>query len=490
MASSFVYIFHKFNNFLGTPAGELLKRGSELLLLTFACYMVSSEWLRTKRRDFKFLLIGFGSLAVQKFLSTLFLAHVVFVGTASRAYVDYVRIGENFLEISALILISSAFLYPVHKKHEISLRGKTYVELIGAAVVFVVSAAIVFGIIPLPFGTRRKVILSCMALTKVFILMLPVYIFWRNDELTDYNKAVASAFIVYSITPVLNLLNWSVYGGTAINLTVLAHPFPFIAVALFTRILFLKLVDKATLKEELITTRKKYVREKEISKMKDEFVSTVSHELRTPLTSVRLYLSLLLQEKFGKLSEKQHQTGKTIDRESIRLKTLIEDILTHSRYEKEKEKIQLQKINLYKLVDSCLYPHLSEDKNIQIINNIDSQAGVEVDSDKFRQVIINLFTNAIKHTDAGGSITFDSSTSDDSTILSIKDTGRGIHPDAIPYLFDKFYQAEGHMKRETGGVGLGLAIVKKIVDLHNGKIEVLSKVDVGTTFTITLQNKI
>ena len=488
MISSLIEVFHNFNRFLGTPAGELLKRFSELLLLTFACYMVTSEWLRTKTEDLKYLLIGFGSLAVQKLLSTLFLGQVIFAGIAIKTYHDYISITENFLEISALILISSAFLYPINKKHEISLRSKTYIELAGAALVFAFAAAVTLDIIPLPLGTRRRVILSSMELAKFFILLFPLYIFWKKKELTTYNKAVASAFVVYSITPILNVLNLILFAGSNTKLIVLAHPFPFIAVALFARVLFLKLADKAMLKEELISTRKKYVREKEISTMKDEFVSTVSHELRTPLTSIRLYVNLLLKGKFGNVTEKQKETLKTLDYESSRLKALIDDILNLSRFEKNKETLALQKTSLVKLVDSCIYPHFTEEKNIQIKNNIPSDIIIDLDQEKFRQVVINLLTNAIKHTDSG-SVTFNAAKKDENLLFSVSDTGRGIPSEALPYIFDKFYQAEGHMVRNTGGIGLGLAIVKKIVQLHKGKIEVGSELHKGSTFTITLPLK-
>ncbi len=486
MISSLIYIFHKFNRFLSTPSGELLKRSSELLLLAFACYMVTSEWLRTKTKDLKYLLIGFGSLAAQKLITTIFLAQVVFASLAIRKYQDYISITENFLEISALILISSAFLYPVHKKHEISLRSKTYIELAGAAIVFAFAAAVALDVIPLPLGTRRRVILSSMEITKFLILLFPLYIFWKTKELTVYNKAVASAFVVYSITPLVNITNLVLFSGENTKMTVLAHPFPFIAVALFTRVLFLKLVDKATLKEELISTRKKYVREKEISAMKDEFVSTVSHELRTPLTSIRLYIDLLLKGKFGNTTEKQQETLKTLDKESSRLKVLIDDILSLSRLEKNKETLESKETNLSKLVDSCIYPHLTEEKNITIKNIIPKDLVTLLDPDKFRQVIINLLTNAIKHTDAGGRVTFAARKEGDAITFSISDTGHGIHSDNLPYIFDKFYQAEGHMVRNTGGIGLGLAIARKIVHLHHGKINVQSELGKGTTFTITL----
>ena len=483
---SLLNIIHYFHRFLGTSAGDLLKRSFELVLLTFASYMVASEWLHTKSKDLKYLLIGFGSLAMEKLIASLFLFSVVFGGLAVNPYKDYISLAENFLEITALILISTAFLYPLHKKCGISLGNKAIGEFLGMSIVFIFAAAIAFGIIPLPLGTRRRTILASMEIVKFIILWFPIVMFIRKNELTIYNKAVAIAFCVYSITPFLNTINWLLYITPRADLAVLAHPFPFIAVVLFTRVLFLKLVNKATIKEELINTKKKYVREKSISTMKDEFVSTVSHELRTPLTSISLYLNLLLSGKFGSLNEKQQEVVQTMTKESSRLNNLINNILNLSRFEKNKETINTRATNLHKLVSSCLYPHLTEEKQIRVINNVPKDVEVLLDQDQFKQVIINLLTNSINHTDQGGSITFTARNNPEEISFSITDTGRGISPDALPYIFDKFYQAEGHMVRKTGGIGLGLAIVKKIVMLHNGKITVQSELNKGTTFTITL----
>ena len=183
MTMNIITIFHRFNRFLGTYSGELLKRSMELLFIIFACYMVASEWLRTKTKDLQYLLIGFGSLAIAKLISVFFLAQHVFAGLVLRPYLDYISITENFLEIGALVLISSAFLYPVHKKHGISLRKKTYIELAVIAAVFIFTALVALNILPFPFGTRRKVILIVMSLTKFAILWFPFTIYYKTNQL-------------------------------------------------------------------------------------------------------------------------------------------------------------------------------------------------------------------------------------------------------------------------------------------------------------------
>lgn len=433
------------------------------------------------------MLIGFGSLALEKLLSTFVFAQVVFAGFNITPYAGYVFIGEHFLSIAALILISTAFLYPVHKKHQISLRRLTYAQLLTVLAVFVICALIAFGFLGfVPNEFRARTVYALMEIILALILLFPIAVFIKTKELTSYNRQVAIAFLVYSVSPLVNIVNLTLYGGLHPRLVVFAHPFPFVAIALFLRVIFLKLVDKATLKEELHSTREMYLREKEVSSVKDEFVSTVSHELRTPITTIRLYLSLLLSGKFGKVNKKQAQTLQTIDNESLRLKNLISDILDLSRLENKKSVLNIKKVNLKNLINSCIYPHLLEGKSIEVSNKV-PEYFVWVDPEKFKQVVTNFFTNAVKHTDEGGKIIFFlQEDGTDNFVLGIQDTGRGIAPEALPYLFDKFYQVEGHMDRRTGGLGLGLAIVKKLVELHKGEIEVTSQLGTGTTFKVKI----
>jgi signal transduction histidine kinase len=487
MTVSFIFLFHKFNRFLGTPGGELFKRSSELVLLVFSIYMVASEWLKTKSKHLLYLLVGFGSLAIEKMIDAFFLGQVIFAGGSIRAHVYVLDAITNFLEITALVLIASAFLYPVTLKHNIRLRLKVMFSFSVLVLFFTFSLILVFGVVPFLDQSMGVVIgYSIIELLKLSVLWVPIVVFWLLRENVLYTKNVIVAFIVYSVTPFLTFINLVSYGGQQVDLRVLAHPFPFIAIALFTRVLFMKLVDKATLREELSFAKDKYVREKEISMMKDEFISTVSHELRTPLTSLQLYVGLLLQGKFGNLSPKQTETIGLLKIESGRLGRLIDDILDLSKYEQKREMLVVERVNLFELVEKSISPVLSEQKNIIMLNDIQKNISVLVDSDKFKQVVVNIFSNALKYTGRGGSIIFNADVNDSEFIFSISDTGKGIDGKELPHIFDKFYQIDNHMIRKTGGVGLGLAIVKKIVDLHGGTITVESKVGKGTTFIVKI----
>jgi len=236
-------------------------------------------------------------------------------------------------------------------------------------------------------------------------------------------------------------------------------------------------------------TEEKYKIEKKLSDMKDEFVSVVSHELRTPLTSVKLYLSLLENGKFGELNEKQREALDIVESESDRLSRLIGDILSLSKLESGKEGLRLDVFDMNDLKNP-LYYAAAEEKDISVSFYMPSRFIVKADKAMITQVFVNLISNAIKFTDKGGSVTVSCEDLGREWSLSVADTGKGIAKKEIPKLFDKFYQVEEHMTRTKGGTGLGLSIVKKIVDMHNGRINVDSEIGKGSRFTVYIPKKL
>jgi len=264
--------------------------------------------------------------------------------------------------------------------------------------------------------------------------------------------------------------------------------FPLLAIVLFTRVVYLKLVDKAHLQQKLHETERKYQHQKEIVSMKDEFVSIVSHELRTPLTSMKLYLSLLLDGKLGKITPKQEDALNIVATESNRLSELINDILTLSKLENKRTELRKKMCNLRKLTDHKPYAAMAEKKNIIVINNIPDNIVVHVDPNKFRQVFINLFTNAIKYTPEGGTVWLMADQDKDAWTFSVKDTGTGIKEEHIENIWKKFYQVSDYRTRNVGGTGLGLSIVRSIVEMHGATISVQSEYGKGSTFTARFPN--
>ena len=287
------------------------------------------------------------------------------------------------------------------------------------------------------------------------------------------------------MTPFLFLINLLFYDGNSQRLFLASHPFPLLAVLLFTRVTYLRLVDKAFLKKKLKISEQKYEHEKELNKMKDKFVSVVSHELRTPLTSLNLYSSLLKEGKFGELTEKQKESVSIINSESKRLTNLVNDILDLSRLESKKIELKLGEFDLSDFCRNSPFCIMAEKKDIKLIHDVPIKFKMKnVDPEKMKQVIINLVSNALKFTEKGV-IRVSAKEDSEKYQIDIIDTGRGIPKQEQEKIFDKFYQVEHYLDREQG-FGLGLSIVKEIVKAHKGEIKVSSELGKGSTFSVII----
>ena len=233
-------------------------------------------------------------------------------------------------------------------------------------------------------------------------------------------------------------------------------------------------------------------REKEISQMKNDFVSHVSHELKTPLASISAYSEMLLDGEAAD-EEMQREFCSIIQNQAQRLNRLIEDILNIARIESGMIKVDKHPLSLTILIEEQLQMIRSyaEEKNIclkDIGKNPIVHDQVDADKDMISQVIVNLLSNAVKYTPAGGSIKIDTEVDDAEQIarVSIADTGIGIPADEVEHVFDKFYRV-GVNKKQAKGTGLGLNLVKQIVEVvHGGKVFVRSEQGVGSTFGFEL----
>ncbi|MBI5392382.1 HAMP domain-containing histidine kinase [Candidatus Woesearchaeota archaeon] len=483
---SFIALFHAVNDFLGTLDGELFKNTIDLVLFTIVLYMLLSEWLKNRKKDLLYLIAAFASLVLGRALITISQGFLIFRDiNPAKWFMPFIPVFDQGLEIFALILLTHAFLYPLFKENTKKFHKQIFFLIYILLLIASLSELIWLNTINNNslFQFKNHFTFIILEIIKFMLLFYATIMVLSNKKkIGRYANHILSAFIIYLFIPVINLVNSIFFNYTSKLLRVIIHPLPFLATLLFLRVIFLKLVDKATLKHELSITKQKYKVAEELNKLKDEFVSVVSHELRTPLTNIKLYLSLLLNGEFGKISKSQKETVTIINNESNRLSSLIEDILSLAKLEQKKEKLLLKKINLFQLVESSIYYNLAKEKRIKVKNNIPKKMEVIVDENKIKQVIINLFSNAIKFTPEKGTITFSALTDDQNWHLSIKDTGIGIPKEKIPQLFNKFFQVENHLTRKVAGTGLGLVIVKKIVELHNGAIAVDSEINNGATF--------
>jgi hypothetical protein len=223
------------------------------------------------------------------------------------------------------------------------------------------------------------------------------------------------------------------------------------------------------------------------SRVKDEFLATVSHELRTPLNAIVGWAGLLR----NRVADPSAAKGlEVIHRNAQAQGKIIEDILDVSRIITGKLRLELKPADLIAIVreavevvrPSAAAKHIA----IEIVPPTEPCLLV-ADPERLQQVVWNLVSNAVKFTNAGGSIQVVVERESSQLRLTVVDTGRGIDADFLPYVFDRFKQADGSTTRRVGGLGLGLAIVRHIVELHGGQVEVTSAgPGEGASFTVRL----
>ncbi len=255
----------------------------------------------------------------------------------------------------------------------------------------------------------------------------------------------------------------------------------------FNNITERKLVERE--RERLLEREKDLRREAEdANRAKEEFLAILSHELRTPLNSIFGWTQILEASDFDR--EKTKLGIETIGR-NVRLQNaLIEDLLDVSRIISGKMQLENEPLSLFAVVQGAVdaIRPTAEQKSIKIEDRLDAQIG-ETNGDKFRlqQIFNNLLTNAVKFTPAGGTISVTLERSGETAVFSVKDSGIGISPELLPYIFDRFRQADASSKRQFGGLGLGLTIVKNLVELHGGTVSASSDGEnSGATFIVEL----
>jgi PAS domain S-box-containing protein len=226
----------------------------------------------------------------------------------------------------------------------------------------------------------------------------------------------------------------------------------------------------------------------ESNRLKDEFLATVSHELRTPLTAILGWSRML---EAGALdNEVAARAIETIRRNAKAQSQIIDDILDVSRIITGNLYLDLQPLELAPIIEAAInvVRPTADAKGIQIETALDSDPTlVSGDGNRLQQVIWNLVSNAVKFTPGGGKVTVTLSQVESEMQITVADTGRGISPDFLPFVFDRFRQADSSTTRQHGGLGLGLAIARHIVEIHGGTISASSPGEgQGATFTVAL----
>ncbi|WP_068619875.1 sensor histidine kinase [Paenibacillus tuaregi] len=225
--------------------------------------------------------------------------------------------------------------------------------------------------------------------------------------------------------------------------------------------------------------------ERESKELMRQFIADASHELRTPLTSIHGFLEVLLRGAADN-PEKLHAALTSMHGESRRINKLVEDLLLLTKLDQAPQ-LQSGPLRLDALLREMQPQLLMLAGNRTVRLDVTADVTVCADPDKMKQVVLNLFHNAVQHTlEDGGLITLSLHASKEQVDMRIQDNGSGIDPQHLLHIFDRFYRSESSRTRKSGGAGLGLSITKSIVEAHHGTIRAESTPGEGTCFHITL----
>ncbi len=317
----------------------------------------------------------------------------------------------------------------------------------------------------------------------------------QNRKLCCYPRRVRSLFPNAPLLAPLNIESYIAIpffdlSGHAIGLLGIMHSKPLENVQLIESLLTIFALRIGTeLDRAQVSEAERAAREQAESanRIKDEFLAVLSHELRTPLSPILGWTKLL---RAGKVKpESQDKALETIERNAQLQTQLIEDLLDVSRILRGKFALEVKPVNLVWVIAAAIETVrlAAETKKIEIQTIVESPIqDVLGDASRLQQVAWNLLSNAVKFTPEGGRIEVRLAEVNRAMQLQVIDTGKGIESDFLPYVFDRFRQADSATTRTFGGLGLGLAIVRQIVELHGGTVEAESPgEDQGAAFTVT-----
>ena len=225
-------------------------------------------------------------------------------------------------------------------------------------------------------------------------------------------------------------------------------------------------------------------------RVKDEFLATLSHEIRTPLNAVLGWTKILLGRPFDQAMA--IRALQVIDRNAVAQTRLIDDMLDMARIMSGKLRLEMQPVDFATIALSAVdvVATTATAKGITIATEIDAaEPWMMGDADRLQQIVWNLLSNAVKFTDSGGRVSLRLARRGTMLELCVEDTGRGISPEFLPQMFERFRQADSSSSRRHGGLGLGLSLVRQLVELHGGQVTAKSQVGVGSQFFVSFPGR-
>lgn len=228
---------------------------------------------------------------------------------------------------------------------------------------------------------------------------------------------------------------------------------------------------------------------KELDQVKNRFFANISHELRTPLTLLLSPLETMLQQFNSAPDEATRGTLLIMQSNGMRLLKLINDLLDLVRLESGRMEVKREPLEFSAFIQGMARAaqQVADNKKVAFTTFVQPEVGaVMADRDKLEKTILNLVFNALKFTPAGGRVELRAEKSGDDLVLTVADTGVGISQKNLPFVFDRFWQADDSSKRKYQGVGIGLSLVKELTEIQGGKVSVTSQEGKGTTFTVRI----
>ncbi len=228
--------------------------------------------------------------------------------------------------------------------------------------------------------------------------------------------------------------------------------------------------------------------QRELDRLKDEFIATVSHELRTPLTSMMGFLEMLREGEAGELTEEQERFLAIVYRSSERLQRLVGDLLFVGRLDATGLELDLKPVGLHEIAREAVESHaaLARSRGLELVAELAPVPPLRGDSERLSQLVGNLVSNALKFTAGGGRVSVRTFVDGAAAVIEVEDTGIGIPTQELPQVFERFFRSSTAREQAIPGTGLGLVISKAIAEAHAGAISVRSEPGHGTCFRVEL----
>jgi len=380
--------------------------------------------------------------------------------------------GNIFLIASALTLI--LIVGQLFKKYSIlSKEDKLKVQYFLIGSLFFVLFNIVFNVVsPIILGSSKYY--NFGDYSAIFLLGFTAYAIIKQELFgirVVLTQALVGVIAIVLLAQAVTATNWLEFGWKFLIFLVFVY---------FGYLLIKSVILEIKRRQEI----------EKIDKAKSEFISIASHQLRTPLTAVKGYISMILEGTYGQLAEKQTKPLENVYQSNERLIRLVNDLLNLSRLDAGKIEFSPELISLEEIVSDIIEElKINAEKKglyIKMVKPPEPLPKIMVDQDKLRQVILNIFDNAIKYTKEGG-VTFELKKLDEQEEIKVSDTGEGMDEGELNSLFQMFSRATAGTQLHAEGAGLGLYVAKQFIEMHGGKIWAESPgKSKGSTFYIQL----